>query len=78
MGARLGTTLQCIFAGEVGGTGGERLLKAIDTEDGGTGATICVPDSVHEVRRDDRVMAKHLARSYIATFVQRVPLEERR
>lgn len=56
MGAGMGKILQSMFAGDVGGTGGEGLLKLIDVQDGGSGATICIPDSVNNV--SDNIISK--------------------
>ena len=35
-----------MFGGDIGGTGAERLLKYSEFCDGGTGSTVCAPDSV--------------------------------
>lgn len=41
--------VRSIFAGEIGGTGAERVLYRSEFCDGGSGGTVCAPDSILDV-----------------------------
>ena len=42
-------TARCVFSGELGGTGAERYFYGAEYSDGGTGGSVCAPDSIHEM-----------------------------
>lgn len=55
----MGTAIaRCAFSGEIGGTGAERFFYGAEFSDGGSGGTLCAPDTINEILNVN-LMSKH-------------------